>query len=99
MISFKEYDDGSPHYMNAIKRWSEPRQSGWRFRLNINSNNLLANNQEVEIENWLTENCKSKFEIFSRFNNGHPYVQIFIPTDIENGDNDAMLFYLRWHIE
>lgn len=86
MIFGLRYDEGEPHFMVAIGKWTEGRRPSWRcnFREDYRG-------QGEELEAWLRDNMSDTYECLFRFNSGDPCYFIHI-----YGEDDLTAFRLRW---
>jgi len=79
-----QYDDGEPHYMAAIDRWTERTRPCWRA-------SVLDLQYAQGIQDWIDENFTGDHETIMRFNGGDPFLSVRIYTQ-----DDATAFQLRW---
>lgn len=86
MISGWRYDDGKPHYMEAINRWTEPHDPCWRC-------GWLVQDNIPEIHIWLQEHGSKgiDYDVDCKFNSGNPHYYLRIYDDTM-----AVAFRLRW---
>ena len=84
MIEHWRYDDGKPHYMEVIKRWSEPHRPGWHCQ-------VWGTVRGREVEEWIAENFIGEHDTTLRFNSGNPFLSVTIYAE-----EDALAFRLRW---
>lgn len=85
MIRNWNFDDGSPHYMAVIDKWTEPREPAWYCTMYASECNVAA------VQDWFEEHIPLPSECELRLNSGNLALFIYIVNK-----EDAALFRLAW---